>query len=365
MTVHSFVYSNNPRYRVFRHIVFWAVWIIYLVIITVMARTGASLIGFWPFVEYCFIEMLIATSVDMLLCYSVLYLLMPKFLLAEKYFYFFLGLALFLLLDAALSSYFYTWLINPIRTQLYHLPEMRSATFTNLLHSLPSIMMMTSIGMVIKFYKMWNVKKQELYLAKSEKMSRELKFVDTYIQPSFLPIMLKKIYAFSFSTANRVPDMIQQLQNIMSYLIDECNRPSVALSREIESIRNFIQLERLTNANGLTIEFEQTGDTDNLRIVPYLLFPLVENNFRQINDNITDKHWVNITIQVEGSRVILVLKNSKPVETSNLFNYETANLQQMRKRMDLLYPGSYKMNIIIEENTFIIRLEIDLSKVVN
>jgi LytS/YehU family sensor histidine kinase len=91
----------------------------------------------------------------------------------------------------------------------------------------------------------------------------------------------------------------------------------------------------------------------------------VETNFRQVNDNITDKHWTNLHMHIDGNRIMLQVKNSKPVETSNLLNYETATLLQMRKRLDLLYPGSYKMNIIIEENTFAIQLEIDLSKAVN
>jgi two-component system LytT family sensor kinase len=358
MSVHSFIYSNNPRYRFSRHVVFWLVWIAYLVFVASQKK------NFSEYVVYYIIEMLIATSVDILLCYSVIYLLLPKYLIPGQYGAFFSLLGLFLLLDVALSSYFYTWIINPIRGA-YNLLPLQYIAVTDLLRNLHSIMMMVTLATTIKLFKMWNVKKKELSLAKSEKIGRELKFVDTYIQPSFLPVMLKKIYSFSFSPGNRVPEMIDKLQNIMTYLIEECNQPAVLLSHEINSIKHFIQLEKLTSAGDLTIDYEQSGEPGHLRIVPFLLFPLVENNFRQINDKITDKHWANISIQIEGSRITMQLKNSKPVETSNLMNYETVNLQQMRKRLDLLYPGSYKMNIIIEENTFSIRLEIDLSKVVN
>lgn len=358
MSVHSFIYSNNPRYRLSRHLIFWLVWIFYLLFIISQKR------NFSEFIVYYIIEMLIATSVDILLCYSVIYLLLPKFLIPGKYTIFFVLLGLFLLLDLALSSYFYTWVVNPIRN-LYGLQPLQYIAVTDLLRNLHSIMMMVTLATAIKLFKMWNIKKKELSMAKSEKIGRELKFVDTYIQPSFLPVMLKKIYSFSFSPANRVPEMIDKLQNIMTYLIEECNQQTVLLSHEINSIKNFIQLEKLTSASDITIDYEQTGEPDNLRIVPFLLFPLVENNFRQINDRITDKHWATISIQIEGSRIGMQLRNSKPVETSNLMNYETVNLQQMRKRLDLLYPGSYKMNIIIEENIFSIRLEIDLSKAVN
>lgn len=363
MTTHSFVYSNNPRFRLFRHFVFWMVWIFYFTLIY-SQRGGTSSIGYAAHLQYTILEMLIILSVDMVFCYAVLYLLLPKMLLQEKYIGFFLFLGLFLLLDASLSSYFYTWLVNPLR-KFYGLAEFRYIAIADLLRGLNGVLMITGTAVSIKFFKYWNIKKQELYLVKSEKISRELKFIDSQIQPSFLPLLLKKIHSYSFSGTNKVPEMLGKLQQILTYLIDECNQPTVLLSHEIDSIQNFVQLERLTSTDRLSLQFEQTGNPGELRIVPYILFPFVESNFRQVSDNITDKHWTSLFIRIEGSRIILQVKNSKPVETSNLLNYETSTLQQMRKRLDLVYPGSYKMNIIIEENMFTIQLEIDLSKAVN
>jgi len=102
--------------------------------------------------------------------------------------------------------------------------------------------------------------------------------------------------------------------------------------------------------------------TGNKRIVPFILFPLIENNFRQVTDNINDNNWVIIVLAITDNTLQLEIKNSKPIETSNLMNYETSNLQQIRKRLELLYPQSHKLNIIIEEETFIIRLEVALNR---
>jgi LytS/YehU family sensor histidine kinase len=57
--------------------------------------------------------------------------------------------------------------------------------------------------------------------------------------------------------------MLEKLQNILSYLIDECNQSTVMLAHEIDAIKDFIQLERLTNPDRFTVEYEQTGDPDN------------------------------------------------------------------------------------------------------
>jgi len=363
MTTHSLIYSNNPQYRFSRHILFWLGWIFYFMLIDSMSWRPEH-IGIVSFLEYSFIQMLILLSVDLVFCYAVLYLLIPKLLIQEKYLAFFLFISLFLLLDAALSSYFYTWLVNPLRS-LFHLAPLKYTAFTDLLRGLSGTLMITAIAATIKLLKMWTIKKQELSLVKSEKIHWELKFIDTFIQPSFLPILLKKIYACSFSAANRVPEMLEKLQNIISYLINECNQSTVSLLHETDAIKNFIQLERLTTPDHFSIQFEQTGDAAQLQIVPYILFPLVENNFRQVNDNITDKHWTSVSIKVDGTKVILLLKNSKPVETSNLMAYETATLQQIKKRLDLLYPGSYTFNILIEENIFSIHLEMNLSGMIS
>ena len=363
MTTHSLVYSNNPQYRFSRHILFWLGWILYFMLIDGMSWKPGQ-ISTASFLEYSFVQMLILLSVDMFFCYAVLYLLIPKLLIPEKYLLFFLFLGLFLLLDAALSSYFYTWLINPLRS-IFALAPLKYTAFTDLLRGLSGTLMITAIAATIKLLKLWTVKKQELALVQSEKIHWELKFIDTFIQPSFLPVMLKKIYSYSFSAANRVPEMLDKLQHIISYLINECNRSTVSLSNETDAIKNFIQLERLTTPDHFSIQFEQTGDTGQLEIVPYILFPLVENNFRQVNDNITDKHWTSVSIHTEGTKVRVQLNNSKPVETSNLMAYETATLQQIKKRLDLLYPGSYHFNIIIEENIFRISLEIDLSRMIS
>lgn len=266
-----------------------------------------------------------------------------------------------MLLDISVSEFYYRNFINPLREH-FDLEPWKEISFTQLLMGMTSVLMMTGCATTIRFLKMWHVKEQEIQLLKSEKIATELKFIDTYIQPSFLPLLLKRIYSFSVSTPHKVPEMLECTQRIMSYLIDECNQSTVPVSRELDVIKDFLQLEKLTNSGRLNLTYELNAENTNKRIVPFILFPLIENNFRQVNDNITDNHWVNISINVTDSALRLHIKNSKPVETSNLMNYETSNLQQIRKRLELLYPESHKLNIIIEEQVFSIKLEIALNR---
>ena len=360
--MYSFVYSNNIKYRLFRHIAFWVAWIGYFITIYTL-REGSSYIGFTSFLAYTILETLILMSVDIVFCYSVMYLLVPRYLISGKYLLFFFFLIIFSLLDASVSYFFYYNLINPLREH-FSLPIWEQIKFPQLLIGMSGVLMVTWSATTIRFLKLWHLKQQEIDLLKSEKISKELKFVDTYIQPSFVPLLLKKVYSYSVASSHKVPEMLERMQRILRYLIDECNQSTVPISKEIDAVKDFLQLEKLTNNGRLNINYEMNADAGNKRVVPFIIFPLIENNFRQVNDNITDNNWVNITLAIIDNSLTLEIKNSKPVETSNLMNYETANLQQIRKRLEVLYPQSHKLNIIIEEETFNIRLEISLNRVV-
>jgi Histidine kinase len=361
--MYSFVYSNNIKYRLSRHIVFWLAWISYFITIYVL-RPGAYSIGFSSFLAYTILETFVVMSIDIIFCYTVMYFLVPRYLIKGRYFLFVLLLVVFILLDASVSNLYYYVFINPLREQ-FGLMQFEKIAFSQLLLGMSSVLMITWSATTIRFLKLWHLKQQEIDLLKSEKISREMKFIDTYIQPSFVPQLLKKVYSYSVVSSHKVPEMLERMQRILSYLIDECNHSTVAISKEVEAIKDFLQLEKLTNTGRLNIHYDLNTDAGNKRIVPFILFPLIENNFRQVNDNITDNHWVNILLTIADNNLTLEIKNSKPVETSNLMNYETANLQQIRKRLELLYPQSHKLNIIIEEETFIIRLEVALNRAVN
>ncbi len=361
--MYSFVYSNNIKYRLFRHIVFWVAWISYFITLYVL-RPGAYSIGFRSFFFYTLFETLILISIDIVFCYSVMYFLVPRYLIKGKYILFFLLLVVFILLDASVSNLYYYVFINPLR-EYFDLMPWEKITFPQLLLGMSSVLMITWSATTIRFLKLWHLKQQEIDLLKSEKITREMKFIDTYIQPSFVPLLLKKVYSYAVASSHKVPEMLERMQRILSYLIDECNQSNVLISKELEAIKDFLQLEKLTNSGRFTINYDLNNNAGNKRIAPFILFPLIENNFRQVNDNITDNHWVNITLNIVENNLTLEIKNSKPVETSNLMNYETTNLQQIRKRLELLYPQSHKLNIIIEEETFIIRLEIALNRAVS
>jgi LytS/YehU family sensor histidine kinase len=358
MSTYSFVFSNNPRFRISRHILFWLVWVIFYTIVY-SQRAGAALIGFRPFLLYSFFELVISLPVFLFYAYVVIYLLLPGFLMKGKYVRFMLFLIVSLFAALAMNHYVNILFVNPLR-QVFALSPYKVSLSSAMLWMVNDMNMPAGIAATIKLLKIWYVKQQEIDLLKAEKLQVEFKAVEGQTQPNFIPNILSKIYSYSLVSSPKTPEMIQKLQHILVYFMNECNEPQVSLEREIQIIRDFLQLEKLTAGDKLHITTDFSGDMRNRKIAPYILFPMIENNFRQISDNIIDKQWINIQLAIENNQLWMKMSNSKPIETSNLLSYETSTLQNIKKRLELLYPGSYKLKMVIEPEIFYINLEMQL-----
>ena len=162
--MYSFIYSNNIKYRLYRHFAFWVSWYAYFLTIYSL-RPGSSIIGYFPFLSYTSIELTILLCVDITFCYCVMYLLVPRYLITGRYILFFLLVLAFALLDVSMSAFCYQQFINPLRGY-YNLPLWTDISFTTLISGMSGVFMMTGIATTIKFLKLWRMKEQEIELLK-------------------------------------------------------------------------------------------------------------------------------------------------------------------------------------------------------
>ena len=362
MRSYSIAFSNNASYRIGRHVIFWLVWYLFFVI-TYSYQPGNKIIGYPLFLAYTAVKMLVYIPVHMLFCYIIIYLILPYYFLRNRYGSGICLLILSLFATVCVSYFLSEQLVLPLQG-LFRLPLTRPPAFLAAVTvGISSFVITAGFALVFKLLKLWFIKEQEYEILKNKKHQFEIKFINTYIQPNFLPIMLKKIHSFSIASSPLVPEMLQKIESIVYYMVNDCNRQHVWLDAEIESIKDYLQLEKLTT-NKLEIHYEIDGDTTKQKISPFILFPLVENHFRQISDQISDPHWVKFNLQIRNQHLTLEMSNNKPVETSNLFSYETNTVKLMKKRLELLYPGSHELKVIIHPETFLIMLELDLKEVV-
>ncbi|WP_317235806.1 sensor histidine kinase [Niabella hibiscisoli] len=155
--------------------------------------------------------------------------------------------------------------------------------------------------------------------------------------------------------------LITGLSDILRFILYEGSNAVVPLSKELQMIRDYIDLEKVRYGNRLELHLDLPDDTEDLYITPLLLLPLVENSFKHGASSMLDQPWINMRVSLHNNRMQLKLVNGKasisqPLKSSGI------GIQNVKTRLALLYPGKHEFNITNEEEVFILNMKIELEK---
>jgi len=196
-----------------------------------------------------------------------------------------------------------------------------------------------------------------------DKLDAELKALKAQINPHFLFNTLNMAYASAVKSSDIITaDIIEKLSGLMRYVLYESNEDKVPLEKEINYIKNYmnLQLQRLSEELTSSVKFEVKGECQNHTIAPMILIPFIENAF---------KHGIMLSMKPDISISILLNHDLLILETRNLKNNlhttaDTTNsgigLRNVRERLNLIYPYSHILEINDIDNIFTVRLEIRL-----
>ncbi len=193
--------------------------------------------------------------------------------------------------------------------------------------------------------------------AELEKTKAELSLLKSQVNPHFLFNTLNNLYSLALSGSESTADAILKLSGIMRYLIDmEGQSSKVAASQEIECIRQYIDLQKLRISENHSIHLNIEGNPDSFLIEPLLMLPLVENAFKY---GIAPDGKTKILIQIEMNENHFRLKIENGIfRSGNIFPGLGTGLKNLRKRLDLLYPGGSFLHTKEENNLFTAELKL-------
>ncbi len=194
--------------------------------------------------------------------------------------------------------------------------------------------------------------------AEKEKVKAELDFLKSQINPHFYFNTLNNLYGLALLKSDKAPNAILKLSEIMEYVIYDARSEKVALDREIEYLRNYIELERLRLEGDAKVHFEVNGSTEGLQIAPLLLLPLIENAFKHGANSTQDAVDIKMVININPSNsdVELMVKNKfEAVEKT-----PGLGIENLKKRLDLIYPNQYKLKHESLDNFYIATLNVGL-----
>ncbi len=343
---------------IYRHRFLWhsLFWICYLLFYTISSSSYYDSYSFFRMLK----QFLISMPVDMIAAYFTVYFLMPRFLYRQKHLLFvsiFIVSAFAMILLQRLTLFYVTY---PI---FYPSESPQISLFKiNYVFSFFNIYAIVGIFASIKLLKVWLKNQKKSRKLEKEKLEAELKFLKAQIHPHFLFNTLNNLYALTIDKSDLAPEVVIKLSDLLDYMLYECNASKILLEKEIKLLNDYLELEKIRYGNDLKIDFQITGSIKGKMIAPLLLLPFLENSFKHGLSSIIDNVWISIKLSMSNNVLNLRIENSKSSGTNKKDGsfVEGIGLKNVRRRLDLIYPEKYELDINDEGDVFIIDLTIEL-----
>jgi len=191
----------------------------------------------------------------------------------------------------------------------------------------------------------------------SERREMELQFLKSQLNPHFLFNSLNNIYSLAYQKSDKTADAIMKLSEIMRYMIYESNTPTVSLSKEVDYLKNYIELQKIRFKDGAYIEMNLNGEIDEQKIVPLMLISFVENAFKHgvLNDPAEP-----VKIEIIANQKILHFSVINKKNNQNKDAQGGVGLPNVERRLQLIYPDRYKLNVVNSATHYTCELMIDI-----
>ncbi len=205
-----------------------------------------------------------------------------------------------------------------------------------------------------------NQKKIEAELKLKE---AELKLLKAQIHPHFLFNTLNNLYGLALEKSDNAPDLVLRLSAILDYILYRCNEQSVLLSDEISNLTNYIEIEKIRYSKKLGMKVNFPGETKKLRIAPLIILPFIENAFKHGVSSFPGIAFITTSIKVHSNTLVFAIENTKnPLKTNGENHTKGIGLQNVRKRLNLIYPEKYILKIDDKQDTFSVNLTLELKE---
>ena len=206
------------------------------------------------------------------------------------------------------------------------------------------------------FFLHQSIKKKEVERAKAKADLLNLRY---QLQPHFLFNTINSIYALILTKSDDAAESILKLSNVMRYIVEESENDVVLLSKELFYIKDYIALQLMRTDNSLDFSYNETGNTEGVKIVPMILLNYIENAFKY-GINAEESSKIMIGIEVKDEKLNFKIFN-------NIVNHSAADestkvgMKNTTERLEKLYPGKYTLNVTEKSGTYSVELNLDLS----
>jgi len=298
--------------------------------------------------------------------YFNLYYLIPKYLEKSRFSEYIPYLVLTILFAAAciVPGYYLSALLTG-----HTLKELYGVDSFNLYYlytgnPLSSTAASMTLAMSIKLAKNWLQTQRRHQALEKEKLETELNFLKYQFNPHFLFNTINSIFFLIHKNPDMASASLAKFSELLRYQLYECNDKQILLSKEIAYLENSIELEKLRQNDNVEVSLRVDQPSfEDLGIAPFILMTFVENAFKHVSKETDKPNWIKIRLQLQRRQLDLSVSNSvSPCSSADVLHYGGIGLKNVQRRLDLIYPGQYDLDIKNNDLRFEVRLRLQLSE---
>jgi sensor histidine kinase YesM len=341
----SWIY--HPLSRITQHLVFWV--LSYLVFVQVF-KTGEAA----EKIDCIYSALFHATIVPAV--YINLWGLLPRLANGRRWWWYALAVAVLIAVFSWLNySFFQDW-------SKYLLPNYFFISYLRVWEVSLFFLVYLGFTSLLKLSRSWfmvNELQRRLLQTETEKVQIELKALKAQVNPHFFFNTLNGIYSMTLDKDERLPQTVLQLSHLMRYFLYESREDLVLLENEWQVLQDYISLQRIRSGPGLQVKLVLEGEIKQQRVAPLLLITFAENAFKHGAKGNTGDVNIQLLLQVKENNICFRVQNTRgKVDEVEPDKYKGVGLENVRRRLALLYPGKHTLTINETEQDFMVILQL-------
>jgi len=344
---------NLRTSRLNQHLLFWLTYLVFMFIMSMLRSNEGRNIQFHvPFEA-------LQTTVLIIVVYVNLEILIPRVLNQKRY----VSYGFLLLIVVLINSSVVVGLVRSV-PQL-HPPFIHKPQPSPLFILPVSIMQLLAVAVTSALHFLReNVRLQEQALTlkdlESRKLKAELDSLKAQINPHFLFNSLNNIYSHSLLESKQTPELILKLSGLLNYIIYECQDEFVRVEKEVTFLENYLDLERVRIDESVEVEINLDVANPDARIAPLLFVPLIENAFKHGASVSSQSPFIHVTFSQDSNGCTrFTCVNSKDPDVDEGKKRGGIGLENVRKRLDLIYPQRHRFHVENQGNQYRVEVELD------
>jgi len=340
---------NHPLLRILQHLAFW---VLSFFVFLSLFKTGAKP----EKVDYIYTVLFQLSLVPAV--YLNLELLLPRLGNRKRSLLYIILLAAIVFLFAWLNyNFFAKWSAKVFPDYFF----ISYFTFKEIVFFFIIYIVITSLLKLSKSWFFVSELQKELLEKEKQKTEIELKALKAQINPHFFFNTLNSIYSMALDKDDRLPTTVLQLSELMRYFLYESKDNFVPLEKELAVAENYIALQKIRSGKELSVDLHKEGDVSGQKIAPLLLITFLENAFKHGAKGSSGNTFIRLDIKVEKSKLDFKVENNKGIiDEIDKSEHNGLGLQNIKRQLELLYPGKHQLNIKDQHDRFTVALQLSL-----